>query len=74
MESLWDRLPDLRIHVLLLSGDLDPRYTEVAAEAAGLIPGSAHVRIKGAGHNIHLEQLKPFVERLRAFLLQVHPG
>jgi 2-succinyl-6-hydroxy-2,4-cyclohexadiene-1-carboxylate synthase len=65
---VWDCLPALRIPVLLLSGDLDPAYTRILSEAAGLIPGSTHVRIDDAGHNIHLEQPVKFVASLQSFL------
>jgi 2-succinyl-6-hydroxy-2,4-cyclohexadiene-1-carboxylate synthase len=68
MKPLWDCLPGLRIPALLFSGDLDPKYTAITSEATGLIPGSTHVRIEDAGHNIHLEQPERLVEEVRRFL------
>lgn len=67
MDPLWDCLPDLAMPMLLLSGDLDLQYTAITAEAAGLIPGSVHARIPGAGHNIHLEQPEAFRAALESF-------
>jgi 2-succinyl-6-hydroxy-2,4-cyclohexadiene-1-carboxylate synthase len=68
MKPLWDCLPGLRIPALLFSGDLDPKYTAITSEATGLIPGSTHVRIEDAGHNIHLEKPERLVEEVRRFL------
>jgi len=67
---LWERLLQLSLPVLLLSGDLDLKYTDISTEAAGRIPGARHVRIPDAGHNIHLEQPERFVEEVRRFLRQ----
>jgi 2-succinyl-6-hydroxy-2,4-cyclohexadiene-1-carboxylate synthase len=73
MDPLWDGLPDLPMRVLLLSGDLDTQYTAISAEAAGLIPSSVHIRIPGAGHNVHLEQPQEFAGTLQLFLRRIRP-
>ncbi|MGI9578852.1 MAG: alpha/beta fold hydrolase [Microthrixaceae bacterium] len=56
MEPLWDRLPSLEAEVLLLSGALDQKFTEVATDMAEAIGPNARVTtIDGAGHAAHLE-------------------
>lgn len=68
MPPLWDCLPGLRLPVLLLAGDLDPKYPAVLRRAGALIPNAVHTLIPGAGHNIHLEQPEAFIQALRPFL------
>jgi 2-succinyl-6-hydroxy-2,4-cyclohexadiene-1-carboxylate synthase len=66
-EPLWDRLGGLRPPVLLVAGELDPKFTGLAREMAAAIGPSAQVAIvAGAGHAVHLErpaELAALVER-----------
>lgn len=55
--SLWARLPELRMPVLLVTGAYDRKYREIAAAMAEAIGDNARtVTIDGAGHALHLEQ------------------
>jgi 2-succinyl-6-hydroxy-2,4-cyclohexadiene-1-carboxylate synthase len=49
--SLWHRLADLAIPVLIMSGDGDEKYTLLAEAMTALIPDVEQVTIDGAGHN-----------------------
>lgn len=54
---LWDRLAELDVPVLLLTGGADARFTETAARMAERIGTNATaVAIPGAGHAVHLER------------------
>ncbi len=59
-EPLWGRLPELgrrKLPVLLLAGELDRKYCELASATAEAIGPTATVRIvSGAGHACHLER------------------
>jgi 2-succinyl-6-hydroxy-2,4-cyclohexadiene-1-carboxylate synthase len=54
---LWDRLRELRMPVLLLTGGIDQKFTTVASEMAERIGANTTVRtVPGAGHAVHLER------------------
>jgi 2-succinyl-6-hydroxy-2,4-cyclohexadiene-1-carboxylate synthase len=56
MEPMWDDLPKLAMPVLLVTGMLDDKYTDVARRMLeGMRPGVTHVQIDG-GHALPLEQ------------------
>jgi 2-succinyl-6-hydroxy-2,4-cyclohexadiene-1-carboxylate synthase len=57
MTPLWDRLHLVQCPVLVLTGDRDTRYCEIAERlVAGIGSGATHEIIAGAGHAAHLEQ------------------
>jgi 2-succinyl-6-hydroxy-2,4-cyclohexadiene-1-carboxylate synthase len=65
--ALHDRLPDLRLPVLLIAGGLDSKFCALAQQMARALP-QAQVRIvPGAGHTVHLEQPDVFDDLVRAF-------
>lgn len=56
MEPVWDRLDQLSMPVLCITGSLDERYSAIAEQMTARIgPHASHVRITGAGHAVHLE-------------------
>jgi len=68
MKNLWCALPEIKIPTLLLSGSLDAKYTAIQNEMETLFPNSIHKIIEDAGHNLHLEKPKVFVNLIREFL------
>lgn len=50
-----DRLSQLEMPVLTISGARDEKYTRLAAEIAGSVPDGRHISIPEAGHNVILE-------------------
>jgi 2-succinyl-6-hydroxy-2,4-cyclohexadiene-1-carboxylate synthase len=60
--SYWDALKKVKVPTLLVTGELDTRYTEIAGEMAALLPRARHVVVPGSGHNVHLEVPRPFLE------------
>ena len=57
MSPLWDRLHLIQCPVLVLTGERDTRYCEVAERlVTGIGSGATHEIIAGAGHAAHLEQ------------------
>jgi len=68
-EPLWDRLTELAMPVLLVTGALDAKFTAIAEQMAAAIGDNArHVVVPGAGHTAHLEQADAFLGALRAWL------
>jgi 2-succinyl-6-hydroxy-2,4-cyclohexadiene-1-carboxylate synthase len=55
-ESLWDRLDELTMPVLVLAGELDAKFTDIGRRMAERIPNATFEAIPGAGHAAHGEQ------------------
>jgi len=68
MPYLDKELKRLNIPVLLLSGQLDSKFTKLNVELNKLIPKSKHVSIQSAGHNIHLEEPSKFIKAVNKYL------
>ncbi len=58
--SFWADLPRLRVPALLLSGELDTRYSEVAERMARLLPRAERHVLRAAGHTAHVDQPAEF--------------
>jgi len=69
--SLWERLPELKIPVLLITGSEDAKFNAIADEMMPLLPYAQRVIISGAGHTAHVEQPAQFDEAVTRFLLQL---
>lgn len=68
MEDLWPRLGELRLPVLLIAGEKDPRYVEVMTAMAAKIPGARLELVPGCGHAVHREAPQELLGLLRTFL------
>ena len=68
MPYLGDKLGDLNFPVLLLTGQLDSRFTRINAQLQKQFPKAKHIVITNSGHNIHLEEPKRFVKSVNKFL------
>lgn len=65
--SLYARLPTLHIPALLITGELDTKFTAFARHMAQLLPQSQLCIIPGAGHTVHLERPEEFVSLVGDF-------
>ncbi len=70
--SFWDMLSSLQIPVLLLSGELDSKFSNIAEEMEKCIPDSTKYQIFDAGHAIHVEQPDFFGKIVMEFLQSVN--
>jgi 2-succinyl-6-hydroxy-2,4-cyclohexadiene-1-carboxylate synthase len=69
-EPLWDRLGDLKMPVLAITGQQDVKFSRLAEEMVAAIGVNAQaVALAGAGHAAHLERPVSFHRLLTAFLL-----
>jgi 2-succinyl-6-hydroxy-2,4-cyclohexadiene-1-carboxylate synthase len=74
-EPLWDRLAGLRPPVLLVAGERDPKFTDLARRMAAAIGPSARVAtVPGAGHPVHLERPAELATLIEEFLTAAEPG
>jgi 2-succinyl-6-hydroxy-2,4-cyclohexadiene-1-carboxylate synthase len=68
-ESLWSRLSELAMPVLVVAGERDERFVASAHAMAGAIGPSAEVAIvPGAGHAVHSEAPEAVLSVVRGFL------
>jgi 2-succinyl-6-hydroxy-2,4-cyclohexadiene-1-carboxylate synthase len=68
--SFWDRLPTLRTPVLLIAGELDTKFAQIARQMHEALPASQLEIVPGAGHAVHLEQPATYVRCITKFLGQ----
>ncbi|MHB8619972.1 MAG: 2-succinyl-6-hydroxy-2,4-cyclohexadiene-1-carboxylate synthase [Chloroflexota bacterium] len=72
--SFWDVLPDLRMPVLLIAGELDMKFREMAVAMDKLLSNGKVVVIENAGHTTHLEQPRVFDRAVLDFLRSHEPA
>jgi 2-succinyl-6-hydroxy-2,4-cyclohexadiene-1-carboxylate synthase len=65
--SNWERLGELHMPVLLIVGELDAKYVDLAHRMAERIAGARVEVIAGAGHACHLEQPERVAHLLASF-------
>lgn len=66
--AYWSRLSDLASPTLLITGEHDQKYTEIAHQMATL---SSHIKVEvvsGAGHTVHLEKAAEFDQLVLNFI------
>ncbi|MEH2138195.1 2-succinyl-6-hydroxy-2,4-cyclohexadiene-1-carboxylate synthase [Nostoc sp.] len=66
--SLWEKLQDNKIHILLLAGEYDEKFIFINTEMAKICEFAQLRIIRNAGHNIHFENTLAFVENIKSFL------
>jgi 2-succinyl-6-hydroxy-2,4-cyclohexadiene-1-carboxylate synthase len=68
-EPVWDRLSTLEMPVLLVSGQWDRAYTEIAHQMQAAIGDNAtHVTIPKSGHSVNLERPEELAHELMSWL------
>ncbi|HEU5102163.1 MAG TPA: 2-succinyl-6-hydroxy-2,4-cyclohexadiene-1-carboxylate synthase [Roseiflexaceae bacterium] len=72
--SLWDQLPELDVATLLIAGELDAKYRALAGQMLALLPNARATIVPGAGHTVHLEQSRLFIENVLEFLSSSSSG
>jgi 2-succinyl-6-hydroxy-2,4-cyclohexadiene-1-carboxylate synthase len=66
--SLWEKLSDNQLPLLLLVGELDHKFVSINQEMAQQCAIAELVVVKACGHTIHLEEVSTFCERVSRFL------
>ncbi|MEG4226072.1 2-succinyl-6-hydroxy-2,4-cyclohexadiene-1-carboxylate synthase [Microcoleus sp. N9_B2] len=65
--SLWEKLAQNQIPILLLAGEYDDKFTTINTEIASLCPAARLEIVPKAGHNIHFENFDKFGSVVRQF-------
>ena len=68
MRNHWDDLNNLPDKTLLITGELDTKYTEIAKQIKTIKPAFNHQIIEKTGHNTHLENPEEFFILVDGFL------
>lgn len=66
--SLWVKLQENLIPLLLLVGELDQKFIDINTEMVSLCKFAQLEIVNSCGHNIHLENANLFVEKIKHFL------
>jgi 2-succinyl-6-hydroxy-2,4-cyclohexadiene-1-carboxylate synthase len=66
MYSVWGRLAELRMPVLLVAGERDEKYVTTAERMAERIRSARVAIVPGAGHAVHLEDPQAIAELIAA--------
>ncbi|WP_163101133.1 2-succinyl-6-hydroxy-2,4-cyclohexadiene-1-carboxylate synthase [Peribacillus alkalitolerans] len=72
--SWWDHLSQLKIPVLLLTGELDEKFVRIAELMCSHIKDVQWDNILGAGHAIHVELPEKFGKIVSGFLSKIEGG
>jgi 2-succinyl-6-hydroxy-2,4-cyclohexadiene-1-carboxylate synthase len=65
--SLWEELPGLRSPLLLLAGELDAKFAQLAFETVALCPRGEAVVLRGRGHALIEEDAGAVADEAAAF-------
>ncbi len=68
--SLWNKLPQLEVPLLVMAGEYDTKYRQIGERLAGLCKKASFTTVSNAGHNVHVENRKEFIKQLRHFLTE----
>ena len=66
--DLWPRLHTLAMPVLIVTGDLDAKFTEIGDRMARAVPHASRVTIRAAGHAVPWERPEEFTTAVHAWL------
>jgi 2-succinyl-6-hydroxy-2,4-cyclohexadiene-1-carboxylate synthase len=69
-DPLWDRLGAIAVPVLVVTGQLDPTYTELGRALAAALPDATLIEVTGAGHAVPWERPDAFVAAVDGWLTQ----
>jgi 2-succinyl-6-hydroxy-2,4-cyclohexadiene-1-carboxylate synthase len=68
LPALWARLQTFDIPTLLVVGERDERFAQIAERMARAMPRAQIAMIRGAGHTVHLEAQAAWLEAVIGFL------
>lgn len=74
MPPLHDKLKSILVKTILISGELDSKYTFINSKIVRGFRKAKHKVVKNSGHNTHLEEPKRFIEIITNYLNQILPA
>lgn len=67
-DPLWDRLPEIRVPILWIAGENDPKFLEIARRAVGLLPRGLLEIAPEAGHRVPTDATDWLAETVARFV------
>jgi 2-succinyl-6-hydroxy-2,4-cyclohexadiene-1-carboxylate synthase len=61
-------MKSIKCKTLLITGELDKKFTQINSELVKLLSSVQHVVVKNAGHNVHFEKPGEYVKAVNEFL------
>lgn len=71
--SYWDRLPALHCPTLVITGELDEKFSTIGSAMADRMPNAALAIVPGAGHAVHREAPGAMRDQVCRFLSTQDP-
>ncbi len=68
-QPLWPQIPQMKTPTLLISGELDTKFCDVARSMGAANPTLNLLQVAGAGHCVHLEKARSFQRTVLDFLI-----
>ncbi|MCX6151716.1 MAG: 2-succinyl-6-hydroxy-2,4-cyclohexadiene-1-carboxylate synthase [Ignavibacteriales bacterium] len=68
MPHLWSKLEHINCNVLLITGQLDKKFSDINSLMASSLSNVNHQIVSNAGHNVHLEKPEVFVSLINSFI------
>lgn len=68
LPSLWESLADVAVPTLLVVGELDRKFVDVAERMAARMPDARVAVVPDAGHTVHLERPSEWLTAVTSFL------
>jgi 2-succinyl-6-hydroxy-2,4-cyclohexadiene-1-carboxylate synthase len=68
MPYIGNKLSKMNFPVLLVTGELDTKFTRINSELVCKFPDAEHHTFKKTGHNVHLEKPLKFISVINRFL------
>ena len=69
--SNWDRLKEINVPVLLITGEIDKKFVNIAQEMKKVLRYSNHCVVKDAGHAIHVEKPTLFATMIEEHVQEI---
>ena len=68
MPDLHSELKNIKSKTLLITGELDSKFTDINKSVVNKFPSAKHEIVKNAGHTVHLEESGKFIRAVNEFL------
>ncbi|MDX1679876.1 MAG: alpha/beta fold hydrolase [Akkermansiaceae bacterium] len=68
-QPLWDRLPEIQVPVLWISGEQDDKFKALADRACSMLPAGKHQVAPSSGHRVPWQAGEWLVDRIAHFAL-----
>ncbi len=68
MKPLWEHISKLTMPVVLITGSLDTKFTEINKKMASMIPDCQHIIIDNTGHTVHFEKPDLYQQVIKDFI------